>query len=112
MRDLNEYEVVVGDCKNCVECELQGISCCDRIFKFISPNINCLHNFKSILKKKVQKKWAQCTKENTKVGDTVRYIEDRMEYEVKYIHDSKEEFLLEAYSSTDIMSNFEIEIEV
>lgn len=86
MRDLSNYEVVNGECKDCI---LHNKNSCTCIFNFITGSIcNC-----TILKKK--QKWVKCTKENTKAGDTVRSIKyPDMYYTVDYVYKHKHKILI------------------
>jgi hypothetical protein len=78
--DLN-VEVNKGKCsRNCILLNVDGEICID-IFKNIT-GLDCTDGY--ILKKK-KKHWVQCTKENTKVGDTVGYNFLKVKREISYV---------------------------
>ena len=110
IKNLKHIEVVEGECK---DCDFNEVGCevlCQRLIP------ESFHN-KLFLRKK--ETWETCTKENTKVGDTVykdikytsgKYKESR-EYNVKYIHETEGEFLLNDDMITDTMCLFKIKVE-
>lgn len=78
---LENIEVVEGTCSECV---LWNYTSCDSIF-YTLCGFGCgrhVPNKDIILKKK--EVWVRCTKENTKVGDTIRGVY-KPSLKVKYI---------------------------
>lgn len=81
---LKDYEVIEGICGDC--CFYGGCSSND----YNSLCVKLLAHCEIFKKKEV---WETCTRENTKIGDTVEGCPDQL-HEVKYIHECYEDFLL------------------
>jgi len=117
IKDLGHIKVVKGDCKDCVfykKCvgynrtfahDIFGIFCIDLI------------GAGNIFQK--QETWEPCTKENTKVGDTVRwggeYDDMGSSYKVNYILNEVTRFMLKEirgieYTNSSYMPNYEVKI--
>jgi len=110
MKDLNDYEVIKDD--SCERCVLNNVSTCSAVFEWITDK-PCAGGY-ILLKKKT--KWVKCTKENTGLGDIVRYKDSSMyDFIVKYIRNYDRRIIVENVetklgSGLLYMHDFEIEV--
>ena len=109
LKNLGHIEVVRGACRDCL---LYGASYCYDQFKNL-VGFDCANeDAKYILKKK--ERWETCTKENIKIGDTVRWLKDAdTEYKVTHIFKTRNRFMVEDSSgfkcfNSQPLSNYEV----